>query len=148
MRKAILIIVSLVILVSIGLYFLGQHMRHIYGTSYDPNDRRDLQKLIVIGDASRPLRDALERFRHEHGSYPTVASNLFPAYLQRTNAPDDFSDWSGWNMMDVASNHYLLVYKVGWDDGLCYEHMTNDMPSWFYFSSVAHTDLTQKFEQR
>ena len=51
-------------------------------------------------------------------------------------------------MMDVSSNHYLLVYKVGWDDGLCYEHLTNDMPSWYYFSSVAVTDLTKQFEQR
>src|SRR5437868_4199043 len=116
MRKALLIFFGAVIVIGIVLYFIHQHAEHTFGTSYDPSNSHDLEKIIVIGDNSRPLREALERFRHDHGCYPIEASNLFSGYLKRTNAPDDVSFWAGWNVDDLSTNHYLLVYKVGWDD--------------------------------
>jgi hypothetical protein len=103
---------------------------------------------MAIADDSRPFRDALEHFRQDHGNYPAAATSLFPTYLHSTNSPDDFSDWIGWRYIEATTNGYSLHYQVNWDDGLWYEHVTSGVDRWHYITSVADTDLTQKFEQK
>ena len=148
MRKALFIIFSVAILIGLGLFFFHRWALHTFGPSYDPTNSHDLQKLATIADDSRPFRDALERFRLDHGSYPAAATNLFPTYLHATNSPEDFSDWLGWRYVEAATNSYTLFYKVSWDDGLWYEHLASGTDQWHYSTSVAITDLTQMFEQR
>ena len=148
MRKALPIVFIAVVLIGISLFFLHRWALHTFGTSYDPTNSRDLQKLMAVADDSRPLRAALEQFRHDHGSYPPAATNLFPAYLHATNSPDDFSDWAGWRYVEATTNGYTLLYKVNWDDGFWYEHLATGTDQWHYSTSVTGIDLTQKFEQR
>jgi hypothetical protein len=148
MRKALLIIFGAVVLIGVGLFFLHRWGLHTFGPGYDPNNSHDLQKLMAIADDSRPFRDALERFRHDHGSYPAAATNLFPKYLRSTNSPEDFSDWIGWRYIETTTNGYSLHYQVNWDDGLWYEHLASGTDRWHYSTSVSDTDLTQKFEHR
>jgi len=148
MRKALLIFFSAAILIGVGLFFLHQWALHAFGPSYDPTNSRDLQKLMAIADDSRPFRDALERFRHDHGSYPVAAANLFPTYLHATNSPEDFSDWVGWRYVVATTNSYTLHYQANWDDGLWYEHPASGTDQWHYSTSGADVDLTLKFERR
>ena len=116
MRKTLLIVFAAVILMGIGVLFLRRWGLNTFGTGYDPNKRQDVRKLIVIADDSRPVRELLERFRHDQGRYPEVLSNLFPTYLHATNSPGDFTDWNGWRY-EGASNSYTLRYQVNWDEG-------------------------------
>ena len=148
MRKALPIIFIAVVLVGVILFFIHRWALHTFGPSYDPTNSHDLQKLVAIADGSRPFRDALERFRRDHGSYPAAATNLFPAYLHATNSPEDFSDWIGWRYVEATTNSYTIFYQVNWDDGFWYEHLALGTIRWHYSTSVADTDLTQKFEQR
>jgi hypothetical protein len=143
MRKALIIILSIVVVIGIVLFLLRQWSP----TSYDPNDSRDLQKLSSIADNSRPFREALEKFKHDHGIYPQANTNIFPSYLIKTDAPDDFSDWAGWRYFP-GTNSYTLFYQVNWDDGLWYDHLVNGTNQWYYSTSTTQIDLTQKFQQR
>jgi len=148
MRKALLIFFSAAILIGVSLFFLHRWALHTFGSSYDPNNSHDLKNLMAIADDSRPFRDALERFRHDHGVYPAAVTNLFPAYLQATNSPEVFSDWVGWRYVEATPNSYTLHYQANWDDGLWYEHVASGTDQWHYTTSVTDIDLTLKFEQR
>jgi len=148
MRKALPIVFITVALIGVGLVFFHRWALHTFGPSYDPTNSHDLQKLMAIADDSRPFRAALEQFRHDHGSYPPAATNLFPAYLHATNSPDDFSDWAGWRYVEATTNGYTLLYTVNWDDGFWYEHLATGTDQWHYSTSVTGIDLTQKFNQR
>jgi hypothetical protein len=148
MRKALPIFFIAVVLIGLALFFLHRRALHTFGPSYDPTNKRDLQKLMAIADDSRPLRAALEQFRHDHGSYPPAATNLFPAYLHSNKSSEDSSDWAGWRYVEATTNGYTLLYKVNWDDGFWYEHLATGTDHWHYSTSVTGIDLTQKFEQR
>jgi hypothetical protein len=150
MRKALIILLCVVLLVGAGAVALHRFGLRVYGPGYDPNNSSDVQKLGLLVDGSRPLREALERFRHENGGYPGAATNLFPSYLQaQTNrAPYDWSDWAGWNYCGETSNSYTLIQKVNWDDGMSFDRLTNGAVKWSYFTSVTNTDLTPAFQQR
>jgi len=148
MRKALPIIFITIALIVVGLFFFHRWALHTFGRSYDPNNSLDLQKLMAMADDSLPFRDALERFRHDHGGYPAAVTNLFPAYLHTTNSPEDFSDWAGWRYVAATTNSYTLHYQANWDDGLWYEHLASETDHWHYSTSVTNINLTPKFEQR
>jgi hypothetical protein len=148
MHKAVLMFICVVILIGVGSVFLNYHLKRVYGVGYDPNNSRDLQKLLAIAGDSLPLREALERFKYDRGGYPRKSADLFPSYLRATNTTDELSDWAGWNYHPESTESYVLIYKANWDDGLSYEQLTNNTHTWYYFTSTKVTDLTQKFEQK
>jgi len=148
MRKALPIIVTAVVLIGVCLFFLNRWALHTFGHSYDPTNSRDLQKLMAIADDSRPFRDALERFRHDHGSYMAADANFFTTYLHATNSADACPDWAGWRCVEATTNSYTLFYQPCWNDGFWYEHLATGTDQWHYSTSVTDIDLTQKFEQR
>jgi hypothetical protein len=144
MRKLHVFLFGAFILIGVGLFLFHRMAVDIFGVSYDPNNSDDLQKLMVIADTSRPFRSALERFKQDHGSYPARAGDLFPSYLQSTNGPNDYSDWAGWHYEPESTNSYQLFFHPAWDDGFWLER-SNGVDHWTYSTSVANTDLTQKF---
>lgn len=146
MRKALITILCVVILVGVALGLLKQSGLLHFGPVYDARRSRDVEKLLVIADDSRPLREALERFKHDQGSYPTVITNLFPSYLQAAPAPAPFY-WAGWYYQQESANSYTLYYKVNWDDGLFYERQVEGADRWYYSVGGKKTDLTEKFGQ-
>jgi hypothetical protein len=155
MRKALLIFLCVVILIGVGAVFLNRQMRHIYGPGYDPSNSRDLQKLLVIANAGRPLREALARFKIDHGYYPMEAADFIPSYLQPTNVPDilntnDYNekDWAGWEYHRESTNHYQLFFQLDWDGGLWYEPSAEGTNQWSWSTSDRVVDLTQKFRIR
>jgi len=148
MRRALLIIVCVVILIGVALGFLRQwDLRH-FGPVLDIRKSQDVEKLLAIANNSRPLREALERFKHDHGTYPEVITNLFPSYLQPAPTMGDRSRWAGWDYMEQSTNSYSLYYQTDWDDHLVYDHLVQSTDQWYYSGSVTQTDLTQKFQQR
>jgi hypothetical protein len=147
MRKALLIFLCIVILIGVALGFFRQWGLRHFGPVYDPSSSRDVQKLLAIADKSRQLREALERFKHDHGSYPTVVTNLFPSYLQAAPTPASFY-WAGWYYQQESANSYSMYYKVNWDDGLFYEHGVEGTYRWYYSVSGTKTDVTDKFVQK
>jgi hypothetical protein len=150
MRKAFLILLCVVILIGVSAVILNRHLSHIYGPYYDPSNSRDLQKLLAIVDGSRPLREALERFKNDQGDYPTTVTNLFPSYLQTKNAPEDFNikDWAGWEYNRESTNSYELFYQLDWDGGLWFDHSVDGTNQWSWSTSDRVVDLTQKVQQR
>jgi len=141
MRKTIIMILCVATLLGVCAGLL-----HWWGTNtfggYNPNSSHDVQKLFTIAENSRPLRDALERFKHDKNGYPNVVTNLFPSYLQA--APIWLEDW---HYELESTNGYILHYQTGWDDALCYEHLVSGANDWYYWNGVTRTDLTQKFQQ-
>ena len=148
MRKGLIIILCLAVLMGIALEFVHRWSLRTFGEDYDPDNIHDMQKLVVIAENSRPLREALERFKHDRGVYPN-ASNLFSSYLPATNRPaDDFSDWAGWRYLPASTNSYTLFYQANWDGGLWYDHLVNGTDQWYLSDSGAPIDLTQKLRQK
>jgi hypothetical protein len=147
MSKALVVLVVVAAFIGIGLIFINNWAVKTFGVAYDPSNSRDLQKLLIIADNSRPLREALERYKLDHGNYPDDSTNLFPSYLHSTNGPNDFSDWAGWRYEPETTNTYSLIYKANWDDGLDCE-CSNNICHWDYFTSTRNTDLTQTLKDR
>ena len=148
MRKAITTILCLVILIAIGGVILVRHMSHIYGPIYTP--QHDMDKLLTIANTSRPLQEALERYKNERGHYPSTITNLFPAYLQPTNAPEDFfvKDWGGWDYFVQATDSYELYFQLCWDGGLFCEHSVVGTNHWSWNIGNGAVDLTQEIERK
>jgi hypothetical protein len=148
MRKAIISILCVLILAGVCSGLLHWFGVRTYGPDYDPSNSGDLQKLRAFADGSRPLREAFERFRDDHGSYPKSTTNLFPLYLLTTNTPHDFTDWQGWRCVDLSSNSYQLYYQINWDGGLWFDHSTNGASQWTWSTSDHAVDLTTEFQHR
>jgi hypothetical protein len=150
MRKAIPIILCVIVVLGIGGVALLRHMSHVHGWGFTPE--HDMDKLRIIADDSRPLRDALERFKHDQGEYPTSVTNLISSYLQPTNVPDVLNtndyytkDWAGWEYHRKSTNSYNLFFQLDWDGGLSYEHLVAGTNQWSWSTSDRVVDLTQKF---
>lgn len=144
-RNGLLVAVALLILAAAGFVVLNQHLEKVYGPTYNPNNSQDFQTLFQIAGASRLLRDALEHFKQDHGKYPASASNLFPAYLQVTNSPNDSTGFAGWRYLPSDSlSEFKLMYKVNWDDAFWYECDSNGTSAWTYSTSTGSVDLTGK----
>ena len=95
-RNVLIGISALVILAAIGAGALELYFRHVFGPEIDPRSSQGVQAGSSLGSncrGRRPLHDALERFKREHGSYPVDFTNLVPNYLPVTNASDDISDF-------------------------------------------------------
>jgi hypothetical protein len=148
MRRALLIILSAVVLIGTALVFVRQWGLRHFGPGYDIRKSQDVERLFVIADASRPLREALEHFKHDHGQYPETITNLFTSYIQVAPTMGDPSRWAGWDYMMQSSNTYSLFYQTDWDDHLCFDHLAQGTDQWYYQGSDAKTDLTQKYQQR
>jgi hypothetical protein len=145
MRKIILIIICVFAFIGVGLVLL---VRWHFGPYYDPSNSQGLQKLRTLADVSRPLREALERFKDDHGRYPNSTTNLFPLYLRTTNTTDDFTDWQGWRCVELSSNSYELFYQLEWDGGLWFDHSPSGTNQWTWSTSNRAVDLTKVFQQR
>ena len=152
MRKKTIILISVVILIGgcAGAFFWFDSLfSGIGGPIYDLNNKQDVQKLLSIADGGRSFREALERFKHDHGSYPNDITNLIPAYLQGELTPAPASCWAGWYYFQESTNGYMIFYKLNWDDDLLYEHMVHGSNRWcIVFDGETQTDLTLKFQQR
>jgi len=150
MRKAFLIFLCVTIVLGMGMVFLHRQMQRIYGPGYNPDNSHDLQKLVIIAEASRPLCEALERFKNDRGNYPSSVIDLIPAYLQTKNAPDDFNtkDWAGWEYLRESTNSYQLFFQLDWDGGLWFEHLASGTNHWSWSTSDRVIDLTPKFQIR
>jgi hypothetical protein len=153
MRKTPLIIICVIAAIGIGAVLFSRQMRHGFGAYLTPED--DLGTLLVIADDSRPLRDALERFRSVRGFYPADVAIIIPSYLQPTNIPsalntNDYSanDWGGWEYHSQSINSYELFFQLDWDGGLWYEQSSEGTNSLSWSTSDRVVDLTQKFLRR
>jgi hypothetical protein len=145
MRKFLLILFCIVVITFIGFV---AYVRWHWGPGYDPSNSQDVHQLLVFADNSLPLREALERFKQDHGGYPTDVTNLFPSYLPATNAPDHLKDWAGWEYHPVSTNGYSLFYQLEWDGGLWFEHSVNGTNQWQWSTSDRVVDLTHQFQKR
>ena len=149
-RNALVVGCAVLVTAAMGLGALQLYFVHIFGYGIDPNSSQGLQTLCEIAGASRPLRDALDQYKRDHGSYPASITNLFPAYLKKTtNAPEDFSDFAGWDYRPHESlDQYELRHQVDWDDAFCYECPSNGTRLWTYSTSTGGIDLTGKIGGR
>lgn len=146
MRKSLPILFCVVLVIGVSAGVLLWYGSRTGGPRYNPRSNRDVQKLQAIAENGRPLREALERYKHDQGSYPPVVTNLFPVYLQPAPTPTEFH-WAGWHYMRESTNSYSLYYKLNWDDGLFYEHQLQGTNRWYWSGSgFAETDLTGKFQ--
>jgi hypothetical protein len=153
MLKTPLIIICVVAAIGIGAILFSRPMWHAFGTYLTPE--HNLGKLLAIADDSRPLRDALERFRNAQGFYPADVGSIIPSYLQPTNVPDvlntnDYSekDWGGWEYHSESTNSYELFFQLDWDGGLWYEQSAEGTNSLSWSTSDRVVDLTQKSLRR
>lgn len=153
MRKTFLILFCVVIVIGVGAVLLNRHMRHVFGPGLTPE--HDIDKLLVIADDSRPIREALERFKIAQGCYPMKVASFIPSYLQPTNVPDVLNtndyltkDWGGWEYHPESTNSYELFFQLDWDSGLWYEHSAEGTNHWSWSTSDRVVDLTQKFQDR
>ena len=144
-RNVLIGISALVILAAIGAGGLELYFRRVFGPGIDPRSSQGVQALVQIAGASRPLRDALERFKREHGSYPVDFTNLVPNYLPVTNASDDISDFAGWDYYPKeSSSGYELMHQIDWDDLFGCECESNGARTWTCWTSTGDIDLTEK----
>ena len=146
MRKGFIIIFCVVIVLGVAAVLLNRHMHHVFGPGFTPE--HDMDKLLIIADDSRPIREALERFKHDHDYYPTTVASFIPSYLQPTNVPgvlntnDYFAkDWGGWEYHPKSTNSYELFFQLDWDGGLWYEHSAESTNHWSWSTSDRVVDL-------
>lgn len=137
MRKAFLILFWIVLMIGVSAGALLWYVSRIGGSRYDPSDKRDMQKLRVIAESARPLREWLELFKKDHDTYPGTAP--IPSSLSR----------AGWHYQRESTNSYSLYYQLNWDDGLFYEHLVQGTNRWFYAGGKpTEIDLTRDLEQK
>jgi hypothetical protein len=148
MHKALLILFCAVLVIGAGACILLWYGSHIGGPRYNPGDSRDVQKLRVIAENGQPLREALEHYKNDHGTYPMTVDDLFPSYLQSAPIPSPIH-WAGWYYQQESTNSYSLYYKLNWDDGLFYEHLVEGTNRWRYAGSEHEVvELTHEFQLR
>jgi len=149
MRKAFIILFCLVVVIGVAAVLLNRHLRHVFGPEFSPE--HDMDKLLIIADDSRPMREALERFKHDHAYYPDRIDSIIPSYLQPTNVPDILNtndyyftkDWGGWEYHLMSTNSYELFFQLDWDGGLWYEHSAEGTNHWYWSIGDRDVNLTK-----
>jgi hypothetical protein len=146
MRKAFIIFFCVAIVIGVAAALLNRHMRHVFGPGFTPE--HDMDSLLIIADDSRPIREALERFKNDHTNYPMTVASIIPSYLQPTNVPDVLNtndyltkDWGGWEYLPKSSNSYELFFQLDWDGGLWYEQSAEGTNHWSWSTSDRVVDL-------
>ena len=150
MRKKTIILIAVVILIGgcAGAYFwFDSVVSGMFGPIYDVNNKRDIQKLSSIAEGGRPFREALERFKQDHGDYPNDITNLIPSYLQGELTPAPMSCWAGWQYWPESTNGYSIAYRLNHDDDLIYEHLVHGTNRWYLSDEATRTDLPLRLEQ-
>lgn len=119
-----------------------------FGPDYSPQTRQGMERLRSVAAESRPVQQALEQYRKERGQYPVTIADLFPVYLQPSNAPASFhaKDWGAWDYLRDGTNGYELYFQLNWDGGLWLEHSVRGTNRWRFGLSGDDTDLTREIE--
>jgi hypothetical protein len=85
--------------------------------SYHATDH-DL-RLTYAARGARPVVEALDRYRRDHGAFPAEAGALAP-YLGATGPKVSHAEMHGFDY-DGGGDRYVLSKKLGWDPTLRYE---------------------------
>jgi hypothetical protein len=125
MRYPAIIALSIIGLAAIMLFAIVL-LRNFNGPT--PDDAQGLQKLRDIAATANPIILALERYHHDHGTFPGTLSSLSPEYLSGPIS----GRWSYYFSPKVDKNSYRLVTKISIDPLLYYDYASKVVGGWVY----------------